>query len=237
MTIRLRGGFETEDRRLDRLPEFDKRSLAYLAVEGIEQKPLRSYTWSLADRLNQGQEGACVGAAVTHELLARPAKVKGVDMAYAREEIYWRSQRDFDDWPGGAYPGATPFYEGTSVLGGMKAATALGWYGGYTWAWSVEELALAVAYRGPAVLGVNWYGSFFEPDADGLITIAGNVAGGHAILANGVSVKRRQFRLTNSWGPSFGLDGQCFISFDDMARLFDEAGEAAVPVKRKRVIA
>nr|MBA3585068.1 hypothetical protein [Gemmatimonadota bacterium] len=46
-------------------------------------------------------------------------------------------------------------------------------------------------------------------------------------------IRHRRFRLTNSWGRDWGIDGQCLISFDDMAQLFDEAGEAAVPVGRR----
>lgn len=84
------------------------------------------------------------------------------------------------------------------------------------------------------VLGIDWYNDMFDPDADGLLHVTGGVAGGHAILANGVSLKRRQVRLENSWGVNWGVDGHAYLGFDDLGTLLAGDGEACVPVKRIR---
>lgn len=120
-------------------------------------------------------------------------------------------------------------YEGTSVLAGLKAGMERGWYQEFRWAFSLNDLILGVGHHGPAVLGVNWYDSLFNPDPDGMLHVSGNIAGGHSLLAVGVSIPRRKFRLHNSWGKSWGLLGDAFISFGDMERLLLEQGEAAFP--------
>lgn len=185
--------------------------------------PPRSYTWSCPVNLDQGAEGACTGFAVAHEAAARPVRVPGITNERARG-LYWRA-RILDEWPGEGY-------EGSSVLAAIKAGQELGWYGEYRWAFGFDDLVLALSYKGPAVLGINWYEGMFNPGADGVIKPTGRISGGHAILANGISVKRRLIRLHNSWGPSWGLGGGCLISWDDLSLLLAQDGEACIPVKR-----
>jgi hypothetical protein len=82
------------------------------------------------------------------------------------------------------------------------------------------------------ILGVDWFNNMVDPDENGIIRASGYVLGGHAILANGVNVKKKLVRLHNSWGPDWGLNGDCFISFDDLAKLLRRNGEACVPLSR-----
>src|SRR3954468_14566520 len=74
MSIRLRGGLTTEDRRLDRLPSLNERRLAKYPLRPllatVAQKP-RAYTWAYV-QLDQGNEGACTGFDETTEAAARP---------------------------------------------------------------------------------------------------------------------------------------------------------------------
>lgn len=220
----LRGGHTTTDRRLDRLPEFDPRNRAYPIRALLAARPPRSYTWRLPQaNLDQGSEGACVGFSWTQELASRPVVVRGLDADYARG-IYHAAQT-MDEWPGEAY-------EGTSVLAGAKAVVAAGHMGEYRWAFGLEDVIDALAWHGPVVLGIDWMNDMFDPDADGLLHATGGVAGGHAIEANGVSLKRRLVRLENSWSPAWGIDGHAYIGFDDLRSLLANGGEACVPVQR-----
>ena len=94
---------------------------------------------------------------------------------------------------------------------------------------------MALAYKGPVVLGINWYSGMSSPDSRGYIDVTGTLLGGHAILANEINTMRRVVRLHNSWGPNWGSKGNCFISFEELDRLLKEGGEACVPVKRALV--
>lgn len=225
MDIQLKGGESTNDRRLDRVKQFDERSRAYPIRAALPSTKPRSYTWSCNVFLDQGQEGACVGFSLAHELNARPVVVH-VDADYARNQIY-REARKIDEWPG-------EDYEGTSVLAGAKILHNLGYFTEYRWAFGLDDLILAVGRHGPAVLGVNWYEGQFDPDPNGFIHVGGELAGGHAILCNGVNLKGRYFTLHNSWGQDWGNNGECKISFEDIDRLLHEQGEVCVPVMRSK---
>jgi hypothetical protein len=141
-------------------------------------------------------------------------------------------------------------YEGTSVLAGAKVTTDLGFYSGYTWGLTAVEIAQGIGYVGPAVLGLNWYEGMFEPDADGWIRPTGRQMGGHCIAATGVTIKwknwmagflfrnwdnvdfdRSYVTLHNSWGPTWGDNGQARISLTDLQTLMDQQGEACFPVR------
>ena len=175
----------------------------------------------------------CPGTGVSHELAARPSEVSGLDIKFAREKIYWEAQK-IDPWPGGAYPGASPRYEGSSVLAAIKAAQRLGYFDSYRWSFSLQDLILGVGYSGPAVMGTTWYEGMSKPDNSGIIRPTGQDAGGHCYLIDQVIPKRKLFGGLNSWGPEWGVDGRFYISFDDMDRLLHEDGEAVFTVCRHR---
>lgn len=217
--------------KLGRVEQFDERSRGYQIAPLVRRLEPRSYTWRVLSRL--AQEGPrCVGYGWVQELMARPLVAEIADPGALAKRIYAEAQR-IDEWEG-------EDYGGTSVLAGAKIASGLGHFAEYRWAGAgsgsaLEDLALAVGHKGPAVIGVNWYWDMFEPGSDGFIHPAGDIAGGHAILAHGVSRRLKHFRLHNSWGPGWGEDGGCYISFADMDRLLHEQGEACIPIGRRRV--
>lgn len=234
---------------LDRLQEFDEKSRDFRAVEGIETKPLRSYTWSCDVYNDQGREGACVGFAWSHELSARPKVYRaGTDFAMA---VYKRAQF-IDQWPG-------EDYSGTSVLAGVKAVMEilnsrdLPLYGGYRWAFGLEDVVRTIGYRGPVVLGIDWHHSMYFPDAKHFIAPTGSAIGGHAIMANGVKLvplapddvygigsfsnvdlDKSYVRLHNSWGTDYGDGGDAYMTLRNLDTLLKAGGEACIPTVRRR---
>lgn len=209
-------------RKFGRLVQFDPRSRDYPIRELIAAVKPRSYTWSCGIVLDQGNTSACTGFSVAHEAAARPVVVLGIANKSGLD-LYHRA-RELDEWPG-------EDYEGSSVLGAIKAGQERGWYKEYRWAFGEPDLALAIGYKGPAVIGVNWYEGMSETDNKGILQVSGKVLGGHAILCNGYNVKTGLYRLHNSWGP-WGINGEAFITTKDMARLLSESGEACIPVVR-----
>lgn len=227
--IQLKGGNTTEDPRLDRIYPGVRAhlpSLRYLIGDLLRTPRMQSYTWRCEPRLDQGDEGACVGFGWEHEKAARPVIVASASTEGARATYH--EAQTVDEWPG-------EDYDGTSVLAGAKVVKAHGFMQEYRWALTLEDLMLTIGNYGPVVLGVNWYSGMFNPDDKGYIHVSGWLAGGHCILANGVNLKGRYFRLHNSWGPTWGVNGECFISFEDVERLLAEQGEACVPIRRRSV--
>lgn len=231
----LTGGHRVTDPRLGRVPEFDPRSISEYHVSrlldesGFTKKQLaagpRNKKWTADFTLDQGQTSMCVGNAHDHAYCTTPRRHSpDVDEADAAQ-VYHLAQ-DLDEYPGNNY-------EGTSTLGGAKAMTQMGRYKSYYWCKSIEDILLALSYHGPVVFGVNWYDQMFTPDPKtGLIVVSGGLAGGHDICGDGVDVTKERVRLHQSWGPGWGLNGWCWISFADLERIvITEGGDACVPLK------
>lgn len=262
----LRDGTTTTDPRCDALLDLDPRSKAYparAALPPTENLARRSHTWAYrGDALDQGREGACVAYAICHEIAARPTPARWVRTAttpipQGRHDdpeiverpyavgLYHDAQR-CDVFPGGAYLGASPHMEGTSVLAGMKVATDRGFYDGYRWCFSLADLIDSVMWLGPVVVATRWYPAMHRPGADGDVASdglgylkpeGGEPTGRHAYVVLGVDIdtddgKGADLIVLNSWGPRWGADGRARMRRRVMRRLIGEAAEMAVPVGR-----
>jgi hypothetical protein len=231
--FQLKDGSQVEDCRLDRLIQFDPRSKSFPVASLNVTKTPRSYTWRNTEWYDQKKDGACVAFALGHELNARPAEVKGIPEPWLVEGVYWEAQKN-DPWDGGSYPEASPFYEGTSVLAGVKVLQKLGAFKEYRWAFSLDDIILGVGYNGPAIIGVNWYQGMFSTDNKGFIRPTGFLGGGHAVMIKAVNIKKQIFTIRNSWGRDWGIDGECCITFDDLNTLMHQHGECVFLIGRNR---
>lgn len=214
--------------KLGRTVEFDERNLRYhIRNLGAPQIP-RNMLWACEYNLDQGMLSACVGFSWAQCLGTYPHPDIGIDNQTGIN-IYAQARIENGE--------INSSIEGTSVLSGVKAVQDLypKTIDTYHWAFSIEDVITTIGYVGPIVLGVNWYNSMFEPDKSGLVSNKGVIVGGHAILANGVDVDNKLIRLHNSWGQNWGINGEAFITFDDLAQLLADNGEACVPVGKHTV--
>ena len=209
-------------RTLNRRVSFDERSRAHPVRALVANRPPRSYTWRCPVWLDQGQEGACTGFGVSHAAASRPHNKQPITNESAFE-LYHEAQK-LDEWPG-------EDYEGSSVIAAAKAAKAAGLCSAYKWAFGEAELASAVSWVGPVVVGVNWYDGMEDTDSKGLLSVTGKLVGGHAIVVLGFNVRTGLYKLKNSWGMDWGVLGYCYITRTDMARLLKEQGEAVVLIR------
>lgn len=225
------------ERTFDRAVKFDERSKAYPIRTLVADRPVRSYTWKHL-QLDQGNEGACTGFSATMEAAARPKPFFGdpglgstVDkipkINQLARMVYMRA-RQLDEWTG-------EDYEGSSVLGAAKVGQEREWWAEYRWALgpgperAAQDVILALGYAGPVMMGTNWYEAMSRPRGDDRLTVAGEVAGGHAYLLTRYSKARDAVWTPNSWGG----EGQGWISRADLVRLLDEDGEACLAINRK----
>jgi len=223
--IVLRGGYTTNDPRLDRLPEKDPNSRNYptrrMLGKKADETP-KSKMWSLNLWLDQGEEGACTGFSRAHNLASSPRVVQGVTEELAHQ--LYQLAKHHDQWPGMQY-------EGSSVLGAAKAACEMGLITEFHWAFALEDFLHGMAFWGPATVGCNWHRGMANPDANGYIHPTGPIDGGHAILIlgqelvwggdgpYGIDLDKSYVVWHNSWGKPWGLQGRAKMSMRDFDTL------------------
>lgn len=217
-----------EDYGLGRRALHDPRDKNFPVLAMIQAKEvLRSYrNWNAngwwGDQTNTPQ---CVGYSLAHMLADGPVTHKGTKPPVPPQAIYNEAQK-VDEWEG-------ENYDGTSVRAGAKWLQQKGYISEYRWAWDEPTLAKFILTTGPAVIGIYWYESMFEPDEKGLIEIDGYIAGGHAIKVDGYNDKTGLYRLKQSWGRAWGKNGFCYVHKNTMARLIAEDGEICLPIENK----
>jgi hypothetical protein len=172
---------------------------------------------------NQGNTPQCVGYAWSHWIEDGPVKHGGVPPIVNPTTIYREAQK-IDEWVG-------ENYDGTSVRAAAKYLKNTNKIKAYLWTYDINVLITTVLTKGPVVVGTNWYSSMSYPDKNGLIKTTGRIVGGHAYVINGVDTIKKQFRIKNSWGTSWGKNGHAFISFNDMNRLIKQNGEVCLAVE------
>ena len=181
----------------------------------------RSMFWEVGPILDQGDTPQCVAYSAEQFLQTTPlATMDGPRPA----EIYTLAQQ-LDEWPGEAY-------DGTSVRGGAKALTQLGRLKSYVWASGVLDVRDWIITKGPVMMGSVWLEEMFWPDAAGILHVGGAVAGGHAYLITGYDVHTNMFKMANSWGAGWGVQGSAWLKARDVGRLISKRGEACAAVEQ-----
>lgn len=166
----------------------------------------------------------CVGYSWAHWLEDGPVEQSGTPPIVNPEVIYTEAQK-IDEWSG-------ENYDGTSVRAGAKYLKSRGFISAYLWGRTLDTLVNTVLNVGPVVVGTNWYYNMFFPNRrTGIISVKGRLVGGHAYVINGVDIRKRMFRIKNSWGRSWGINGSAYISFADMAKLIRMNGEICLAVE------
>jgi C1A family cysteine protease len=99
------------------------------------------------------------------------------------------------------------------------------------------EAALRVAMykHGPLVIGINFPEAWMSPNPDGTLSDdTRKIAGGHCmnIVTDGgltSGAKPGYFRLRNSWGTSWGINGYAWVKFDTLLAVLTDCYTIVVP--------
>lgn len=210
---------------LGRLPsQPDRRDRNFLLAARVAPatRRLNFRSWFTPVPMDQGMTSQCVAYSGVHLLQSGPIVNAGVDPSDLYRDCQLR-----DEWPG-------ENYDGTSLRGLGKALLARGLIDSYHWGWDIDDAIDHVLAVGPVVFGVDWFEGMDKPDEQGYAHAVGSIRGGHALIANVVSMERKAFRLTNSWGTRWGQGGRAWVSFKDVEKLLQDTGEL-LAVQERRV--
>lgn len=204
-------------------PRADVKAGVYMSVKHTRHIPV----------LNQNDLGSCTGNACEgaigtsglYEALPaalRPSITDDAACEAAAVQLYSRATQ-LDGIPG-SYPPSDTGSDGLSVA---KAAKEKGLISGYLHAFSLDA-ALRALEQQPIIVGIDWYEGFDNPGPSGLIQIAGTVRGGHEIVLDEIDATKKILWFTNSWGPSWGVNGRANMSFTTLSKLLKRDGDATI---------
>lgn len=208
--------------RLARHVEHDFRSRDFPA----ETAPLRSVNYEPGPVLDQGQIGSCTGNALADCLNTKALHKDGAPYLDEKAAVSIYSWATYHDNVPGHYP---PNDTGSSGLAACKAGKHLGLIRSYRHAFGIAHTLGALMLQ-PVMIGIPWYNEMFNPDADGFVTVAGGVAGGHEIALVGYDENDKYVTLLNSWNHTWGINGTAKLHVNDLDRLLSEQGDCTVPL-------
>lgn len=191
-----------------------------LRLAAVPLKVPKSRSWrGQALRVDQGNIGACVGYAGSNWEGHLPIATKitnqtGLDLYHACKAI-----------------DGMPNEEGSNDRFLAKVLVAQGRIERYLWAQNIDDLRTWVLTTGPVLVGTEWANDMFDPDSKHVLHPTGAVAGGHEWLVKGY--QSGKYRMRNSWGASWGDNGEAWISEADLASLvFARNGDALGAVEK-----
>jgi hypothetical protein len=125
----------------------------------------------------------------------------------------------------GTYP---PVDTGSTGAAAARAAKRRGFWDYYGYTRSFVSF-LANLQKQPVMVGTLWTDGMTDPDRNGIVSITGDLVGGHEWMACRYDPRRRLVCGLNHWSKDWGLKGRFWVPVDEMEWLIKEGGDVVVP--------
>lgn len=216
--------------RLGRHVNHDERSKAFRAPQAATLRTVRHTHYG--PLLDQDGVGACTGFTGADWLNTAPAhRPRQPYRTNADGFDFYSAASHIDPFPGAWDPPLPGTGEdtGSDGLSVCKVLQSRGLIGGYDHAFGLDE-ALAALVLSPVMVGVNWHEDMDHPDPrTGIVSIGGDVRGGHEFELLALNVRDRLVTGLNHWG-NWGVRGYFRLRWDDLGELLEnEQGDVTVP--------
>lgn len=203
----------------------DKNDLDFPMSSILEKQNVKliSRHHAIGKIMNQGQTSSCVGHACKLLLTSEPFVQTGPSPF-----VIYREARVIDEFPDDET-------EGTSIRAGLNVLRNKGFIKSYYWAKTTNDVIKYLLNYGPVVAGTSWFQNMFYPDNFGFVDPKGSLDhehSGHAYLITGVNIKKGYFVGANSWGQSWGINGQFKIKISDFGNLIKNGGAVAGVIEK-----
>jgi len=184
--------------------------------------------WPMVDptmRIDQGNEGTCVGHGCTNVLMAGPSEHRVFPSFASTASAHIFARKLYFDATGDA-----TYQQGAYTRDALDVLKKRGQIGAYYRLGTVDEIIATLLNFGPVVFGSTWYSSMDDPIAQFnnqylRVDASSEIRGGHLYCFTGVDLKPLVgppfVRQENSWGPGFAKNGTARISIDDLHVLYD----------------
>jgi hypothetical protein len=194
------------------------------------QDPVRSVSHQeFLPVFDQGNLGSCTANAALGTLVTDPFGKPGVAFTETDAVQLYREETRLDDSqiPGHYEPDDTGSTGAWSMMALQRRGLIRTWH--HT---RKASVALRLLNKGSFSFGTPWFPSMFAPDANGrlLVNTSVEAVGGHQICVVANDTSSNLIKIRNSWGPSWGQDGHCFLRWDDFATLLKLGGDVVQPV-------
>ena len=186
---------------------------------GAEKTKTLFRAYKTGKRTDQGTESSCVGHALYNLLAAEPIS----QSPFNPNEIFDAARKI------GKQPKSV---KGSNLIDGIDFLKNENLIEKEYWATKADLVGDYINNVAPVVLSIPWFERMDDAAKDGRIKAAGDYVGGHAIFCYGYDGLKKRFWLKNSWGSNWGLDGNCYITFGDLEKLFERGGLACALVEK-----
>ena len=162
--------------------------------------------------------GQCVDAACRGLLLAEP-----FSQSPCKESEIYKAARKIGNIPDSI--------EGCTLVHATEYLVNKGIVKKDFWTNDAQEVVTFIGGIAPVLMSIPWYEKMNDPAKDGKLTCKGDPIGFHAVLAFRYDGLKNKVFLRNSWGKSWGLDGNCYVTMYDLTRLMNKGGLACALVE------
>lgn len=182
--------------------------------------------WDTGPVLDQGDTPECVGYSLSTLMADTPYAFPDGSVP-SPDWIYFGAQAR-DPWGNAAHDGST-------IEAGFQYLQDYGYVDSVSYTSDADTVADWVLNDGPVEMATEWDWIMFNPDASGVVTPGGLIAGYHAWNLDAYNRVTQMFDGQTSWGTTFANNGHFLISLQSVQYLLtNEASdyrEAALPHK------